>query len=212
MAYPLPRNDDALKAMVIQFINASNGNLTILGLTSAQVLDLTAAVTEFDIKLVDKYVRAVDAKAATAAKDDAKDAMLNVLRPLIRIVRGHDVPTALLDQLGIGGITPPAPVQPDQPLLVTVTPFANGTNWLRWEAGGNKKGTQYVIEVMNATTEGWEYLATSSRISYRHLGQQPGTTQSYRVFALRKGVLSVPSFPVTVYGPAGAGEVLHLAA
>ena len=67
MAYPLPRNDDALKAMVIQFINASNGNLTILGLTSAQVLDLTAAVTEFDIKLVDKYVRAVDAKAATAA-------------------------------------------------------------------------------------------------------------------------------------------------
>lgn len=84
---------------------------------------------------------------------------------------------------------------------VLATPYANGTNVLRWQRGTNKRATTYQVEVLNANTDGWELVATVNRLSYKHEYQVPGFEQSYRVRAVRKGVLGIPSFTATVYGP-----------
>lgn len=185
----------------------------MLGLTSAQVTALNADFLEFDTTLTDHVAQRANAKAATAAKDTAKEALLAKIGSLVRIIRGHSVPPALLDELGIGPIDPHSPAHPSQPLLMTVTPYATGTNLLRWERGANKKGTMFVVEVLNATTDGWQYLIATSKLSFRHLNQELGFMQSYRVVALRNGAAGTPSFPVTVYGPEqGSAEAVELRA
>lgn len=212
MAKQPPRTDDGLSAMAAQFVSAAAANLGTVGLTAAHMADLTAALADFDAKLADNYAQQLRALATTAAKNESRRALLEAMRPMIRIVRGHPVPNALLDQLGIGAIDTWTPAHSDQPLHLVATPHANGVNVLRWEPGANKAGTLYVVEVANAHTHGWQYLATSSKLSYKHAEQRPGFLQSYRVTALRRGRLSVPSFPATVYGPLTSGEQAQLAA
>lgn len=93
---------------------------------------------------------------------------------------------------------------------LTVRPSSSGTNWLQWDAGENKRGTQYVVEVMNANTIGFVYVTTTSKQSFKHLDQQPGFQQTYRVYALRNGQKGIPSFPFTVYGPSSKQAQLDL--
>lgn len=212
MACELPRSDHALKAFVTSFHNACSGNLTVLGLSSAQVTALYDDLVEFDTALSEHETKTLVARGATATKEAKRATMVASLRPLIRIIRGHDVPEGLLEELGIGPIDPSHPAQPEQPMHLLVTPYAIGTNWLRWQRGTNKKATTYQVEVQNADTDGWQIIATVNRLNYKHMDQEPGFQQTYRVRAVRKGIPGVASFPATVYGPEQTTEVVQLKA
>lgn len=201
MANPLPQKDQTLREFANIFHGACAGNLTVLGITSAQLTALNDKFLAFDTTLTDQAAQKVAMKAATVAKDVAKEDLTADLRELIRIIRGRAVPAVLLEELGIGSIDPHQPVQPEQPGTPTVTPFADGVNWVRWQRGTNKKGTQFVVQVNNSETGGWTYVVTTTKTSYRHMNQEPGFQQSYRVYAIRKGVPGQPSMPATVYGP-----------
>lgn len=72
-------------------------------------------------------------------------------------------------------------------------------NLLRWSRSGNTKGTVYVVEVRPSGGEDWSYVDTTSRLSYKHTGQIPGTAQDYRVYALRSGLKSPASDVASVY-------------
>lgn len=201
MANAIPDRDDAFRTFVTNFHGACGGNLTVLGITSTQLTALYDNLVEFDTKLADVSVKHNVAAAATSEKNVAKRTLREDVAELIRVVRSRDVPVGLLDQLGIGVIDPAHPVQPEQPIELSVTPYGTGVNALKWHRGTNRRGTTYVVEVSNADISGWQMIATVSRLSYRHAGQEPGFQQTYRVRAVRRGVPGLPSYTATVYGP-----------
>lgn len=201
MATQLPNNDQALRGFLVNFHDQCAGHLTTLGISSGQITALNAKILDLDTALTAVTAGRATFKGLVSAKDDAKQAALAEVRPLIRIIRGHDVPSQLLDELGIGTIDPHTPVQPAQPMLLTATPQADGVNWLRWKRGSNKPATTYMVEVQNANTEGWQLIAVVNRLNYRHENQEPGFQQTYRVRAVRRGIPGIASFQATVYGP-----------
>lgn len=214
IATRLPTTDQGLRAWVNQFHSACAGNLTVLGITSPQVTALNDAFLEFDTTLTDLVAKKAATKATVGAKDTARAEMLAKLRPLIHIIRGHDVPVAILDDLGIGPIDPPAPVPPEEPIDLMVRTYTNGTNWLTWKRGSNRRGATYVVEVNNADTSGWQIVASVTSTSFRHKLQVPGFEQWYRVTAMRKGEPGIPSPMAIAYGtpPESSAQVVELKA
>lgn len=210
MANPIPDRDLDFRVFVTDFHNVASGNLTVLGITSAELTSLYDDLQAYDTSLAEVSAKRLEAKAKVDLKNVDKETLRENLAGLIRTIRSRDVPSALLTNLGIGPVDPNHPVQPEQPGMLTVTPYTNGTNWVRWQRGTNKRATQYVVQVKNAETDGFVYLANTSKLSYKHLGQQPGFQQTYRVYAIRNGQQGVPSNVFTVYEPDAIGEVVQL--
>lgn len=212
MAERIPERDNDFRVWATDFHNACSGNLTVLGITSPQLTAMYDKLLDYDTQLAAVTVKKNDAKGQVGTKDVAKRTLRSDVSELIKIIRTRDVPVLLLDQLGIGPIDPHSPVHPQPPGILTVRPDAMGTNWLKWERGANKRGTQYVVQVMNDDTEGFVYVTTATRLSFKHTGQQPGFQQTYRVVPLRNGQIGLPSNQFTVYGPEQSGQVVQLKA
>lgn len=199
MATSIPVGDNELQMWATVFYNAALIHRVELGLTEEEVEEIGALASELKVKLREQAAAHRNAIAATTAKDTTKSALTEKLRDAARTSRANKASGTILTSIGIGPINPKTRPQPQRPLDLIATAYTNGTNLLRWKPGGNKPRTVYVIEVMNAETERWKMIASTTKCSFRHYGQEPGYTQWYRVTASRSGNLGIPSASVVVY-------------
>jgi multidrug efflux pump subunit AcrA (membrane-fusion protein) len=199
MAHEIPRADQTLRTFGKSFLHGAQGQLSELGLTEAQYQHIEAALLAYNSALQEQSVAQAAAIGAASTKEARKEELLDALRQAVRVVRSKDVPSPLLDVIGIGAVERRAWVRPHQPQTLTAAPSPQGINLLRWKAGENGPKTTYLIEVCSPETPEWRFVGATTKCSFRHLDQQPGRQQTYRVTAQRRDTHSIPSFSATVY-------------
>lgn len=197
----LPTKDLLLLVWIEHFISVANANLALTGLTAPQVTALNDLHTDYATAVGNHQAAYTTARATTTLRNGLRDAILLMTRQLAQQVRNSSItPDSLKQELWLRSPEAlPAPAQPERPLDFTAEGRAAGFNLLRWSRSGNTKGTVYVVEVRPSGAEDWSYVDTTSRLSYKHTGQIPGTPQDYRVYALRSGLKSPASDVASVY-------------
>ena len=198
----LPTNDRELLAWLKNFTTTATANKSTLGLTEAELTEMTDARNTLDAKLTANDTAQRVAIAATEEKNRAHQAAASLARKRARAIQARDsVPDSLRDQLGltVRDATRTSGL-PETPPELLATPHADGTNTLKWKAGGNKPGTQYLIEARTGESAVWALVDAVTKTSYTHTGQTPGQKVRYRVRAKRSDTTSSYSNEAGVYG------------
>ena len=155
----LPTNDRELLAWLKNFTTTATANKSTLGLTEAELTEMTDARNTLDAKLTANDTAQRVAIAATEEKNRAHQAAASLARKRARAIQARDsVPDSLRDQLGltVRDATRTSGL-PETPPELLATPHADGTNTLKWKAGGNKPGTQYLIEARTGESAVWRW-------------------------------------------------------
>lgn len=198
----IPINDNSFAAWLGNFNTVAENNLAALGLTQADLTPGAQAKSDFDEALTANVAAQAAAVAATSAKNNSRRQAEQITRVLARRIQANPaVPASVKEQLGLNVGSPiSAPVVPAPPAALVVNGFDNGTNALVWKPGGNKSGTQYVIEAKIGGASAWQLLDVTTRTKWSHTGQRPGVPVLYRICARRGGMSSGCSNEAVVYG------------
>jgi hypothetical protein len=198
----LPTNDRELLAWLKNFNKIAADNRAALGLTEDDLAELTAAETNFEMRLSANDTAQQAALAATEEKNAAHKVAEKLARRKGQGIQAREgVSDGLRDQLGLrvrDGVRSVSSVE--TPLELVAMPHADGTNTLKWKAGGNKAGVQYLIEAKVEESGAWALVDATTRTSYTHTGQTPGQKVRYRVRAKRGEKTSGFSNEAGVYG------------
>ena len=198
----VPSEDLQFKEFGENFVKVATVKMLELGLSQAQVDQLTTYQADFDTAL-DQHIDAqLAAKTATGLKNDTRKLYEKDIRNTATFVQGNPAVTNELKQdLGLPiHDTTPSVVVPVQAADLTAEGTQSGTNVLDWKSGGNKPGTIYVIEKKFKDDPDFSYVDVSTATKYNHKGQTPGVFMLYRIIAKRGDVLSEPSNEASVYG------------
>ena len=205
----IPKNDEEFQRWVSNFATVANANLIALGLTSAEVTQLTEYAAQVRAAADVQEQRQEAAKSATTALRlvRAEAYSVAVFRAgAIEVNPGisEDLKTAL----GIPPRKPRTVTPPVTPTELSVD-VLNTTHVLRWDPTGNIRGTRYLIEACgDEPGAAWRTLKVTGRTSFKNFDQPLGVRVNYRVRATRAEMDSAWS-PVVVANaaaPAGAGE------
>ena len=184
---------------VQKFIDAAKTNPAAYGTSIARLTELQ--------NLLDPVVTAAGELSALVTAVDAKRIELATLRsPLdadFRGERGDAYAHASDDELVMAGLDPhkkPVKTAPTPPQNLMATGGADGVNSLKWEAGANPRGTDYVIYA-RINEQPRRMIDVVGTLRYEHLGQTPGVTVIYDVEARRRNLTSQPSNQAIVFGP-----------
>lgn len=93
----------------------------------------------------------------------------------------------------------PFPV-PVPPTSLVATPYADGTNDLRWKHNGNTQGVVYVVQAQTGGNGAWDQAGVSTASRFVHANVTPGVPMRYRVTAQRGSHNSGVSNEAGVYG------------
>jgi hypothetical protein len=198
----LPQNDRELLAWLKNFNRVAANNKAALGFTEDDLTELMTAEQAFDAKLSANDTAQQAALAATQEKNTAHKAAEKLARRKGQGIQAREgVSAGLKDQLGLtvrDGVRSVSTAE--TPIELVAMPHADGTNTLKWKAGGNKSGTQYLIEAKVGESGAWALVDAVTRISYTHTNQTPGQKVRYRVRAKRGDKTSGYSNVAGVYG------------
>jgi hypothetical protein len=176
-----------------------------LGLTNAQVSALQATQNLFSSAMTILEEKIREKESATAAKDQIRDAYHAMLREYARQFRANNsIPDALLSQLSVA----PHKVKgtrsvPAQPLRLIANPDVAGNVFLMWDKNDNNSRTIYQIESNSTQDKEWRIVGTTNRGKFTVNGNGIGRQATFRVIAIRRGIPSLPSMPVTIFASAG---------
>jgi alpha-mannosidase len=205
--------DGELEKLGENFVAICVAEASTLGLTSAQVTGLQATFDMFDTSLTNLETKIQEKESATTDKDQKRDAFRTLVRAYAKRFRANTaIPDALLSQLAVA----PHKVKgtksaPTQPLSLLANPDAAGTVFLSWEKNGNISGTTYQIESQEPGDTSWTIIGTTTRAKFTFTGNPVGNEMSFRVIAIRRGINSLPSLPVTIFA-SGESATLQVAA
>ena len=186
-------------ADVQKFITAASANPAYYGTSAAR---LTALQNLLDLYLsgaheLEDLVIALEAKRAEVA------ALRAPVEADFRGERNDAYEHASDEELIAAGLEPhkkSSKTTPTPPQKLMATGGANGINRLKWEAGDNPRGTDYIIyaRINGAARAMIDVVRT---LKFDHKGQTPGQTVIYEVEARRRDILSEPSNQAIVFGP-----------
>ena len=194
------RPDRDLDAMAITASEVLGSAPSAYSLTAAQVLSLSNASTAFSEALAENEAAQGAAKAATAFKNEKREALVSVLSELGAIMyRSPSVTDDMLlrAQYAVHDDHKSAP-SVDKPLSLLAKPDADGSVKLTWSRNGNKQGTIFNIECKGEEGD-WMHLATTTKAKITVTGFTPGITKWFRVRATRDGLYSLPSNEEPIY-------------
>ncbi|HXH59724.1 MAG TPA: fibronectin type III domain-containing protein, partial [Fimbriimonadaceae bacterium] len=124
------------------------------------------------------------AKGATQNRDAAYSAAIETIAGWSNQWQAQGIDPQILSDLGlIVHDTTPTTKPVFTPSGMTVTLFADGTNWVRWERNGNEYGIKFDLEVAYDGSNDWQAVTTVTAKSYKHMNQTPGREVVYRVRA-----------------------------
>lgn len=126
MADYIPGPDASFQAWQANFVTYANANLAALGLVAGDMTPVTAAQTTWNTAFP-AHVAAVNAaKAAKQTKDEARQAYVAVIRPLVRRLQASAVVSdAERASLGITVKATPSPIGPPTATPMVVVDTAN---------------------------------------------------------------------------------------
>jgi hypothetical protein len=162
---------------------------------------LVAKVATFEAKLADVDAAKAALTTAVAAKDAARLAVENELRPTVQLIQ-LDALVTDATRLDAG-----LPVRdtirttsaPTPALELVATPSADGTNALKWKSGANAAGVRFEIQAKVGTAAGFSTVDVVTATSFVHKNQTPGVRVEYRVVTRRGDLVAAASNPATVY-------------
>lgn len=153
----------------------------------------------------------VAAKNATVAKNAAKKAWLELVKPYNNAWQLNPLVTEAIKtalqlpvRTGPGSVT--APVTPTN---VIVTPNANGTVDVRWKRNGNSSATTFIIEQQIGSTWSGVFAATTTKAHMS--GFAPGVPATFRIRAVKGQMSSAPTPTFSIYS-GEEGMALKIAA
>jgi hypothetical protein len=197
----IPKPDGESQSYTDVLIAALELDEAAFGITVAQSLALREAHTRFEDALNAANTAKGAAQVAVAAKDTARTALEQLLRPIVAQIQVNPAVTDA-DRVAAGipirdtTRTFSAPVTPSG---LVATADAAGTNLLKWSGAGNSTGIQFVVEAKVGSALEFSTVDVVTATTYRHTGRTPGQQVVYRVRARRGSALSDPSNVATVY-------------
>jgi hypothetical protein len=127
MADYLPGPDESYESWINNFVNYASANLAALGLVAGDMVPVTSAQTTFGNNLAGHVAAKAAAMAAKQDKDDARQALTALVRPLVRRLQAY--PGITNGERASLGITIPAADTPVE--APTTRPVATITTWQR---------------------------------------------------------------------------------
>jgi len=196
-----------LKVMLQTFQTVALANAATLGLTPANLSEISGRNTAFGSSVSDQQNAQAAAKGAVADCTAERDTSITMIGKYNAIFQANPaVSDELIAQLGLpvrNGSGDHLPLY--APTELSAIGCSNGLNSLKWKRNGNLPGVSYVIEAAYDGTEDWEIVDVVSTIKFDHTGQTPGRPVAYRVFARRRNERSAPSGVASIYGN-GSGQ------
>lgn len=197
----LPANDREFLAWLKNFNQVAVENKIAFGFTDDDLGELTGVETTLEDAISTDDTAQSAAKATMTAKKDAQLSATAIARKAAQHAQTSKATDALREQLGITVRDKVrSTLTPQTPLDLVATPHADGTNTLKWKSGGNKPGTQYLIETKVGDSGAWALIDAITKTSYTHTSQTPGQKMRYRVRAKRGDSTSGYTNEVGVYG------------
>lgn len=197
----IPTQDLDLQAWLVNFVTVTNANLAPLGLVAADLTPITTGQTALSTAITDTIAKRAAFENAVQNKATQRRTTVTSVRTLVRRVQANPtVSNALKAQLGITvRDASPSASAPVPPVELTVRGLDTGTNVLTWKRGGNRQGTQYVIEARLGTATAWTLVDVVTATRFNHIDQTPGVRARYRIRARRAGQTSEPGPEASVY-------------
>lgn len=186
------------------FSDVCGDNAAALGLTAANVTEITNAASNFATKLSASEAAKAAAHGAVATTKAQRTSSTATFRKFARLFMANpNIDKNLLGQLGLP--TTPGTLGPvTNPINLSATGFSNGQNKLKWGRNGNSSNTTFNIEARIGDSNTWTWVGSTTKTKWTHEGQTPGTQVTYRVFAQRAEVRSGYSNEAVVYSQSEA--------
>lgn len=184
-----------------------------LGITADMAAELVAAADDFRDQLLAQMRLENLLKGQTKLKNKARAEAESLARTVAQLIRAN--PAVSDGELVTLTLSPRKKrsrvVRPRPPTDLFANPNARGYVDLKWNSARNKQGTTYIVERRFGTDGPFEFVAATSKTSFRHMGQTPGVEAQYRVHAQRTSYRSGYTHPATIYSPGSQQPALRAA-
>ncbi|MBS1714152.1 MAG: hypothetical protein JST30_07420 [Armatimonadetes bacterium] len=205
--------DAEFNLAMINFGAVCSSNAAALGLTPANLLEISAAQTSYTTNLTSWVAARSAANLALENKDIQKKATKVIVSKWAKTFRANPaVSDALLDQLMLPPHKTPGTKTPP---TVPMDPVANGNGQglvkLTWKRNGNIDGTTFVVETRSGADQPWTFLDSTTKARIVHQAEV-GAYIGFRISAKRNGLTSPWSVPVVLWEDGVAEPQLSVAA
>lgn len=187
----IPNNDLEFQDWTGNFITIANLNLSILGLTSADMTPITSDKALLDTSITDNEAKQAAAKAATKKKDLIRNATEAKARALVKRIQAKADVTAdikRLLQITVPGESPSVP--PQIPLDLVARVISENTYELVWKRNGNSQTVIFIIEASFGNTNTFTQIGAQNKASFVYTALVPGQKIVFRVKADKAGIFS----------------------
>lgn len=190
-----------LSVFFSNFITIAEANKDALHLTNDTITVLQTEKVLLDTKLIDRQAKKEAAVASTTSLKLTVKNVKEVISSVNKIIKSYkDIPAELIELVGLDAedknLTPIVPVAPTN---LVVEGRSNGINYLRWENGGNKPRTTYIIEAKIADSAEFVFIKSTTKTRFQHKNQIPGVKVFYRIKAVHGEIESAYSNPAVIY-------------
>lgn len=180
------RTDAEVRSAMAVFSQGCANYTALLGLTPAQLAEITDANTNFTTTLDAADTAKAASKAAVAVKDVAKGDVSDLLARWSKTFEANpSIPLDVKRQLGIPDPKDPSKTTPKTPTALSAIGFSDGRTKLKWNKNGNIAGTRYFIEAKVGTGD-YELIDVVTASNYTRYDAPVGVETSYRVQAKRR--------------------------
>lgn len=208
-------NADAdLGIALTSFAAVCTTNMAVLGLTAPTLAEITGTSTAYTGSMNAWVTARLASFNAQDVKDLQKKSSKAIISKFAKQFRANlAISDALLAQLQLAPHKPAKNSSPpNQPSLLTAHADGLGLVKLKWSRNANKPNTTYQIEFRNEAITDWTIIDTTTKVSFEYHAE-PGQSVQFRVIAVRAGIASEPSVPVSLWEAApGNAASLKLAA
>ena len=184
MLYPV--SDAEFLHWLENFAEVCDDNRDELGITPADVAELTALHTDLKTKREEATRALNEAKAAVTAKDEARDKANRAASFRAQMFKVNPrIPDELKFRLRIGVRKRRTVAKPDTPTQVVAQESGFHTNKIAWDRGSNSRTTTFVVE--SRPFEGGEYavVGATTKTHFVHRFDGEPIARLYRVLARR---------------------------
>lgn len=208
----VPFSDSKYVTWLSRFAEVADENAAELNLTPGQTAAITEMANEFELAFRSNLAAKQYAMGQSATKREVRITSEKLVRSTAKLIAINDtISENLKAELGLSVTTRPSvPVEPVA--CVTAMAYANGTNKIRWNRGGNTQGTNFIVEARFEHAGKWTFVGVTTKCKFEHKDQIPGQRINYRVISQRAGKQSMPSNITSVYDDYSKSAPLKLAA
>ena len=192
----IPKSDSDFTNWFTNFVQVSEANLAILGITQEEIKALKAESIEFDSLLKETDNLHAQAKSVTERKNTCrKDSELLTRSVVKRIQAKGNVSNDLkkLLQIRVPGETPAPPIVPYPPINLVANVISSNLIELKWERNNNSKTILFCVEAKIDEEKQWKQVISVTKTSYKFPKEMPMKSIVFRVRAQHINIMSAPS-------------------